>query len=101
MLVLIAVFAALFGAALGSFAGVVASRGLRQSVGGRSHCDHCGRELQWFELVPLISYPILRGRCRTCHGRVGISVYAWEAGGAVIALGVVLPIVLALRGRAL
>jgi len=96
MTVVIVVFAALLGATLGSFAGVVASRGLRESLGGRSHCDSCARTLQWYELIPLVSYPALRGRCRTCGARVGVGVYAWEAGGALIALAVALPVAIAL-----
>jgi leader peptidase (prepilin peptidase)/N-methyltransferase len=96
MLVVIAVFAALFGGALGSFAGVVASRGFRGSLDGRSRCDSCGRTLSWYELIPIVSYPVLRGHCRTCHARVGRAVYAWEVGGALLALAVALPLALAI-----
>jgi prepilin signal peptidase PulO-like enzyme (type II secretory pathway) len=95
MIVVLAVFVGLLGGAIGSFAGVVASRGLRDSLGGRSHCDSCGRSLSWYELVPIISYPALCGRCRTCHARVGIGVYAWEMGGALLALALALPLALA------
>lgn len=94
------VLAALAGGSLGSFAGVVASRGPRASLSGRSHCDDCGRSLEWFELIPLVSYPVLRGRCRTCRERVGIGVYAWEIGGALLAIAVALPITLALGAPA-
>jgi leader peptidase (prepilin peptidase)/N-methyltransferase len=96
MLVIVAVLAILLGAAVGSFAGVIASRGLRASLGGRSRCDGCGRILQWYELIPIISYPSLRGRCRTCRARIGIGVYAWEIGGALLALAAALPIAVAL-----
>jgi leader peptidase (prepilin peptidase) / N-methyltransferase len=96
MVVVLAVFVALFGGAIGSYAGVVASRGLRGSLGGRSHCDSCGRSLSWYELIPIVSYAALRGRCRTCRAPVGIDVYAWEIGGALLALAVALPIVAAL-----
>lgn len=95
MIILLVALAAVFGGALGSFAGVIASRGLRGSLGGRSHCDSCGRSLSWYELIPIVSYPALRGRCRTCRAGVGIRVYAWEVGGALFALAVVLPIALA------
>jgi leader peptidase (prepilin peptidase) / N-methyltransferase len=100
MLILIAAFATLFGAALGSFAGVVSARGLRASLGGRSRCDGCGRTLAWYELVPLVSYPALGGRCRTCHTAVGFRVYAWELGGALVALALTLALELALRSAA-
>jgi leader peptidase (prepilin peptidase) / N-methyltransferase len=89
-------FAALCGAAIGSFAGVVAARGLRGAMAGRSHCDGCGRPLKWYELIPLVSYPALRGRCRTCTARVGLGVYAWEMGGAIIALVAAVVIILML-----
>jgi len=96
MVVILAVFVALLGGAFGSFAGVVASRGLRESMRGRSHCDSCGRSLIWYELIPMVSYPALRGRCRTCRALVGLRVYAWEVGGALLALVIALPIALAL-----
>jgi prepilin signal peptidase PulO-like enzyme (type II secretory pathway) len=97
MTIFIICFAALLGGVLGSFAGVIASRGLRDSLGGRSHCDACGRTLNWYELIPLVSYPALGGRCRTCHARVGMAVYAWEVGGAVLGLAIAVPIALAIR----
>jgi leader peptidase (prepilin peptidase)/N-methyltransferase len=60
-----------FGAIIGSFLNVFALRynsGL--SLGGRSACGSCGRQLAWFELVPVLSYLSLRGRCRSCRGRI-------------------------------
>jgi leader peptidase (prepilin peptidase) / N-methyltransferase len=32
----------------------------------RSHCPRCGHQLAWWENIPLISYALLRGRCRGC-----------------------------------
>jgi leader peptidase (prepilin peptidase)/N-methyltransferase len=90
------VFVALLGGALGSYAGVVASRGWRASLGGRSHCDTCGRSLSWYELVPLVSFFALRARCRTCGASIGWGPLLWEAGGAAIALVIALPLLLAL-----
>jgi leader peptidase (prepilin peptidase)/N-methyltransferase len=88
------VFAALVGGAFGSFAGVVASRGWRASLGGRSQCDTCRRTLAWYDLVPFASFIALRGRCRTCDASFGWSPLLWEAGGAIIALAIALPILL-------
>jgi prepilin signal peptidase PulO-like enzyme (type II secretory pathway) len=101
MIIVTAVLAALFGATLGSFAGVVASRGVRGSMSGRSHCDNCERLLSWYELIPIVSYPALRGRCRTCHARVSLGVYGWEVGAAIVALAVAIPIALAVGAPAL
>jgi len=39
-----------------------------------SHCTSCNRTLSWFENVPVLSWAVLRGRCRTCGARIS-SVY--------------------------
>jgi leader peptidase (prepilin peptidase) / N-methyltransferase len=69
--VLVAGCAAL-GLFVGSFLGLVA---VRMPAGegvtsGRSHCDACRRPLAWFEVVPVVSWIALGGRCRTCRQRV-------------------------------
>jgi len=58
--------------ALGSFVNVVAARvPLRRSVvRPRSGCMSCGAELAWYDNVPLVSYFVLRGRCRSCGVRI-------------------------------
>ncbi len=33
----------------------------------RSRCQKCGHQLSWFENIPLLSYLVLRGKCRQCH----------------------------------
>lgn len=93
--VVVVVFGALAGAALGSYGAVAVSRGLRGSTQGRSQCDSCGRTLRWFELVPLLSWPALRGRCRTCGSRIGWTAWLWEVGGAAVASGAVIVLILA------
>lgn len=35
-----------------------------------SFCDHCGRPLLWWENVPVVSWLMLRGKCRTCHSPI-------------------------------
>ena len=40
-------------------------------IGGRSHCPHCGKTLQWYELIPVVSF-IIQGRtCRNCKAKIG------------------------------
>lgn len=55
------------GLVIGSFLNVVLYR-LRtgRSLNGSSHCMSCLTRLRWFELVPVVSYLALRGRCRSC-----------------------------------
>ena len=60
------------GLALGSFLNVVAARlplG-RSLVSPPSACMSCGHELAWRDNVPLVSFALLRGRCRACAARI-------------------------------
>lgn len=64
-----------FGLAVGSFLNVVIYRLPRESanwriVNSRSRCPRCQKNLQWFELVPLVSFIIQRGRCRSCGTKI-------------------------------
>ncbi|HAU98924.1 MAG: Type 4 prepilin-like protein leader peptide-processing enzyme [Microgenomates group bacterium GW2011_GWF2_45_18] len=70
-----------FGSAIGSFLNVVIYRMTRGEsfVYGRSYCDHCKRQLAWYENIPLLSFLALRGRCRTCHKRIDASYPLIEA----------------------
>lgn len=36
----------------------------------RSRCPHCGHRIQWFENIPVLSYLVLRGRCRSCQAGI-------------------------------
>lgn len=56
----------------GSFAGVVAHRVPRGEsfVGGRSRCDDCGATIAAYDNIPVLSWLLLRGRCRHCHQRI-------------------------------
>lgn len=44
--------------------------GLNTIVFGRSRCDHCGKQIDWHDNIPLVSYIALRGRCRHCGKRI-------------------------------
>ncbi len=64
---LILFIVSIFGLIIGSFLNVVIYRlHTGKSLNGNSHCLSCGRNLRWFELVPVLSYLLLFGRCRTC-----------------------------------
>jgi prepilin signal peptidase PulO-like enzyme (type II secretory pathway) len=49
----------------------------------RSVCLHCGHELRWYDLVPLVSWLSLRGKCRYCHKSIGWFEPVIELGLAV------------------
>lgn len=69
-----AVFAALLGLAFGSFLSVFLTRFPEGEsiVSPRSHCRNCDHILAWWENLPLLSWIILRGRCRKCHNWIGL-----------------------------
>lgn len=59
----------LFGLAFGSFLNVCIFRLPRQEsiITPRSHCPRCGRPIRWHDNIPVLSYLLLRGRCRDCR----------------------------------
>ena len=61
-------FAFVFGLVLGSFLNVVIARlpERRSLWAPRSACPGCGATIAWFDNVPLLSFALLRGRCRAC-----------------------------------
>lgn len=68
------------GASLGSFCNVCIYRIPRgiDVVKKRSYCPHCGITLRWFELVPVLSYLLLKGRCSNCRSRISLQYPAVE-----------------------
>lgn len=61
----------IFGAIIGSFLNVVLYRlHTGKSLEGRSHCLSCGKNLEWFELLPIISYLALRAKCKKCESHI-------------------------------
>ena len=80
------------GLALGSFLNVVAARlPLRRSiVRPPSACMSCGQEIRRYDNIPLLSYVLLRGRCRDCEARIPPVYPAVELSTAVLLAGCVL-----------
>lgn len=64
----------ILGLCVGSFLNVLIyrlPRGLK-FVKGRSFCPECKRKINWFDNVPLISFILLKGRCRYCHSPISL-----------------------------
>jgi leader peptidase (prepilin peptidase) / N-methyltransferase len=78
----------IFGLIWGSFIAALCSRWPRgQRVSdGRSHCDHCQTTLVARDLVPLLSYLLLRGKCRYCGQSIAISALYIEVASVAIGL---------------
>lgn len=82
----IGIFAGLM---LGSFLSVLLERlGHKDGiVAGRSECPRCHHVLAWYDLIPLLSYLLLRGKCRYCGARIASLYPILEISMAVV-LGV-------------
>lgn len=80
------------GLAVGSFLNVVAARlpHGRSVVKPRSACMHCGAEIRSRDNIPVVSYVLLRGRCRDCGGSISLRYPALELGTALLVAGCVL-----------
>ena len=75
----------LFGAIIGSFLNVVIYRlHTGKSLSGRSHCLSCGGGLLWYDLIPLVSYLLLRGRCRYCDSCITPRYFLVELATSVL-----------------
>ena len=68
------VFFFLLGSLVGSFLNVCIFRWPRDEsvVAPRSHCNSCGKTIAWGDLIPLLSYALLRGKCRYCGAAISL-----------------------------
>lgn len=82
MYIYMTVILGLFGAAIGSFINVCVDRlpNNRSLMQPPSHCDACQKRLRPLDLIPVLSYVILRGRCRYCGNKIPLRVLLVELG---------------------
>ena len=68
------IFSAVLGLFIGSFLNVVSDRYLSNEsiVWPPSHCTECGHRLRIWELIPVVSWVCLRGKCFSCGAKIGI-----------------------------
>ena len=68
------VYTFVLGACIGSFLNVCIVRWPeeRSILKPRSRCPRCGNQLSWIENIPIVSWLLLRGRCRCCEERISI-----------------------------
>ena len=78
------VFAALVGLIIGSFLNCLVWRLYsNETLGGRSHCPRCQKMIAWFDNIPILSFLLLRGRCRSCHEKISWQYPLIEAATAL------------------
>ena len=83
--------AAILGLILGSFYNVCIFRYIsgESIVFPPSHCPHCLHRLAWYELLPVVSYLCLRGRCSYCGVRISfqyplVELFSGSVAGAIV-----------------
>ena len=75
----------IIGLVLGSFVKALSDRSLKnKSFWGRSYCPHCKHSLRWYDLFPVFSYLILKGKCRYCHKKIGIEYLLVEVAMGIL-----------------
>jgi leader peptidase (prepilin peptidase) / N-methyltransferase len=87
-----ATFAGVLGAIVGSFLNVVAYRLPRREslITPASHCPNCGEPVKPYDNIPVLSWFLLRGRCRSCSTRISARYPLVEASTALLCAGAVL-----------
>jgi leader peptidase (prepilin peptidase) / N-methyltransferase len=85
-------FAGVLGAIVGSFLNVVAYRLPRHEslIHGSSHCPKCGTPVKPYDNIPILSFLLLRGHCRSCSERISPRYPLVEALTAALCVGAVL-----------
>jgi leader peptidase (prepilin peptidase)/N-methyltransferase len=85
----------IFGTGIGSFLNVLTLRYKPgkpvcslDSLKGRSHCPYCKKKLKWFELIPLVSFFIQKGKCRKCGHKLSLQYPIVEFLAGAIFVGV-------------
>ena len=87
---LIFVGALVFGAVIGSFLNVVIFRSnTGKGIGGRSACMSCSATLKWYELLPIVSYIVQKGKCRSCDAKISLQYPLVELLTALVSLALI------------
>lgn len=87
MEILLTFFGFLTGLCLGSFASVIIERLIHDQGGiiwGRSQCPHCHKILTWWQLIPVLSWLLQKGRCHNCEQKISSKYPLLELATAIV-----------------
>ena len=81
----------IFGTIIGSFLNVCIYRipEGKSVIYPSSHCPECGKRIKWYDNIPVISYLILRGKCRNCGEKISIQYPLIEFLTGILTAGIV------------
>ncbi|MEK7612156.1 MAG: prepilin peptidase [Patescibacteria group bacterium] len=91
---LIAIALFIIGTSLGSFINVLVlrysgeGRIFSKKITGRSHCMSCERVLRWHELIPVASFLLQAGKCRTCNAQLSLQYPIVELASGLATCGI-------------
>lgn len=76
---------AILGASFGSFSAMLLSRKTLELkvLSKPSKCDSCGKPIAWYRNLPLVAWPMLRGKCANCKARIPIRYWLIEISTAI------------------
>lgn len=87
MSALFSIFVFIFGLIIGSFLNCLIWRLYKdETLGGRSYCPKCRHTISWYDNIPLLSFAILRGRCRHCREKISWQYPLVELATAILFL---------------
>lgn len=88
--VVVSIWTFVFGTVIGSFLNVCIYRIPRgeEVVRTPSHCPNCKMTLKWYELIPIVSFLLQRGKCRKCKERISLQYPAVELANGLFYLWV-------------
>lgn len=84
--IILSIFSFVLGAILASFGGVLSYRLPKKIsiIKPRSYCPICKKSIKWYDNIPIISYIILRGKCRNCKANIALSSFFIELFSAIL-----------------
>ena len=78
----------IFGAIFGSFCHLLIDRSLRDEsiIYPSSHCPNCKKKIKYRDLIPVLSFILLKGKCRNCKNKIPLSYLLFEIGFGIFSL---------------
>ena len=79
----------ILGLIIGSFLNVVVYRTkVVETLLGRSHCAHCKKQIRWYDNIPLLSFILLKAKCRDCGKKI-----SWQYPAMELSMGIVFALI--------